>query len=54
VPAKAAVAGAGIAFKSKKCQVHCTLLGLLGEEHQDPWLVLTDLAPEFADACGTV
>jgi hypothetical protein len=43
--------GRGIAFKSKKCQVHCTLLGYWGEEHQDPWLVLTDLAPEFADAC---
>ena len=27
------------------------LLGYWGEEHKDPWLVLTDLAPECADAC---
>lgn len=27
------------------------MLGYWGEEHQDPWLVLTDLAPECADSC---
>ena len=27
------------------------LLGYWGEDHQDPWLVLTDLAPECTDAC---
>jgi hypothetical protein len=43
--------GRGIAFKGKKSQLRCTLLGYWGEEHQDPWLVLTDLAPECADAC---
>jgi hypothetical protein len=31
--------------------LRCTLLGYWGEEHQDPWLVLTDLAPECAEAC---
>jgi hypothetical protein len=43
--------GRGTAFKGKKSQLRCTLLGYWGEEHQDPWLVLTDLAPECADAC---
>jgi len=43
--------GRGTAFKGKKTQLRCTLLGCWGEEHQDPWLVLTDLAPECADAC---
>ena len=43
--------GRGTAFRGKKSQLRCTLLGYWGEEHQDPWLVLTDLAPECADAC---
>jgi hypothetical protein len=43
--------GRGTAFKGKKSKLRCTLLGYWGEEHQDPWLVLTDLAPECADAC---
>ena len=43
--------GRGTAFRGKRSQLHCTLLGYWGEEHQDPWLVLTDLAPESADAC---
>jgi hypothetical protein len=43
--------GRGTAFRGKKTQLRCTLLGCWGEEHQDPWLVLTDLAPECADAC---
>ena len=43
--------GRGIAFKGKKSQLRCTLLGYWGKEHQDPWLVLTELAPECADAC---
>ena len=43
--------GRGTAFSSKKNQLYCTLLGYWGEEHQDPWLILTDLAPECADAC---
>jgi hypothetical protein len=52
VPAKGRCwQGRGTAFKGKKSQLRCTLLGYWGEEHQDPWLVLTDLAPECADAC---
>lgn len=43
--------GRGTAFRGKKSQLPCTLLGYWGEAHQDPWLVLTDLAPECADAC---
>ncbi len=43
--------GQGTAFTGKKTQLDCTLLGYWGEEHQDPWLVLTDLAPECADSC---
>lgn len=43
--------GRGTAFSGKKSQLRCTLLGYWGEEYQDPWLVLTDLAPECADAC---
>jgi hypothetical protein len=43
--------GRGTAFRGKKSQLRCTLLGYWGEEHQDSWLVLTDLAPECADAC---
>jgi hypothetical protein len=43
--------GWGTAFKGKNSQLRCTLLGYWGEEHQDPWLVLTDLAPECAEAC---
>ena len=43
--------GRGTAFNGKKAQLDCTLLGYWGEDHKDPWLVLTDLAPECADAC---
>ncbi|MBT9096125.1 hypothetical protein KFZ76_19570 [Methylovulum psychrotolerans] len=43
--------GRGTAFSGKKTQLPCTLLGCWGEGHNDPWLVLTDLAPECADAC---
>jgi len=35
----------------RRAELDCTLLGYWGEEHKDPWLVLTDLAPESADAC---
>lgn len=43
--------GRGTAFSGKKTQLRCTLLGCWGEDYQDPWLVLTDLAPECADTC---
>jgi hypothetical protein len=43
--------GRGTAFNGKKSQLNCTLLAYWGEGHEDPWLVLTDLAPDCADAC---
>jgi hypothetical protein len=41
--------GQGIAFKSRKARLPCTLLGCWEEGYQDPWLIVTDLAPENAD-----
>ena len=40
--------GTGIAFTRK--QVACTLLARWEEGYKDPWLILTDLAPEASDA----
>ena len=42
---------AGAKAGDRRAELDCTLLGYWGEEHKDPWLVLTDLAPESADAC---
>lgn len=42
--------GAGTAFASKDCQLDCTLLAWWGAGHQEPWFVLTDLAPDSCDA----
>lgn len=43
--------GRGTAFAGRKTRLDCTLLGYWGEGHKDPWLLLTDLPPEAADAC---
>jgi hypothetical protein len=43
--------GQGIAFKTPECRLACTLLGRWEECHADPWLILTDLAPEECDPC---
>jgi hypothetical protein len=43
--------GRGTAFNGSKSRLRCTLLGCWSEGHQDPWLILTDLPPECADAC---
>ena len=43
--------GRGTAFAEPKNRLECTLLAYWGEGHQDPWLLLTDLPPEAADAC---
>jgi hypothetical protein len=32
-------------------QLRCTLLAYWGEGYQDPWLILTDLPPDSAEAC---
>ena len=44
--------GRGTAFGGKKVRTDGTLLGCWEAGHKDPWLVLTDLPPEAADACG--
>ena len=41
--------GTGTAFST--CPLACTLLARWEEGHQDPWLILTDLAPEACDPC---
>ena len=43
--------GRGTAFTGKDTQLDCTLLGCWGAGYQDPWLVLTDLSPQAAEAC---
>lgn len=42
--------GRGTAFKTKNSSVECTLLACWGERHEEPWFILTDLAPEKAEA----
>ena len=42
--------GAGTAFKTKAVQLPCTLLACWEAGYKDPWLILTDLPPEAADA----
>jgi hypothetical protein len=43
--------GRGTAFAGKATRLDCTLLAYWGEGHKDPWLVLTDLPPDAAEAC---
>ena len=43
--------GRGTAFSGKKTCLDCTLLAYWGEGHQEPWLILTDLPPQAAEAC---
>ncbi|KAJ3052737.1 hypothetical protein HK102_011839 [Quaeritorhiza haematococci] len=40
----------GTAFKAKEARLECTLLAKWDEGHAAPWLILTDLPPEEADA----
>jgi hypothetical protein len=42
--------GRGTAFRTAEAQLPCTLLGFWGEGHAEPWLLLTDLAPQLSDA----
>jgi hypothetical protein len=42
--------GRGTAFQKSGRQLECTLLALWEEGYKDPWLILTDLAPEASDA----
>ena len=43
--------GRGTVFAGSKNRLDRTPLACWGEGHRDPWLVLTDLPPEVADAC---
>ncbi|MGH9207870.1 MAG: transposase, partial [Acidimicrobiales bacterium] len=42
-------AGTGIAFKTPAAQLPCTLVARWEAGYKDPWLILTDVAPEAAD-----
>ena len=42
--------GRGIAFKEFRRRLPCTLLAWWHSEAEEPWLILTDLAPDAADA----
>lgn len=43
-------AGQGTAFKTKAARLKCTLLARWEAGYTDPWLILTDLSPDCADA----
>lgn len=43
-------AARGTLFRSPQARLNCTLLGLWREEHEKPWWVATDLAPDAASA----
>jgi hypothetical protein len=42
--------GRGVAFKKKGSRLTCTLLGWWAPQAKEPWIILTDLSPEGADA----
>jgi len=42
--------GRGTAFASAGCHVECTLVAWWGEEHEQPWFILTDLPADGCDA----
>jgi hypothetical protein len=42
--------GTGVAFKTNDAQLPCTLLACWEVGYTDPWLILTDLPPDTADA----
>ena len=42
--------GGGTAFRSRDCHLECTLVAWWGEGHEEPWFILTDLAPAGCDA----
>lgn len=39
-----------LCFKTQAAQLRCTLLAQWATEHTDPWLILTDLPPQQAEA----
>lgn len=56
LPLNSLVPEAGQSFEAlvtcfKSNPIECTLLARHDEGYADPWLILTDLQPEVADAC---
>jgi hypothetical protein len=49
-PGEAGWSGAVECFVSSACRLRCTLVAQWAEPHRDPWLILTDLPPEVAQA----
>jgi len=43
--------GAGTAFQGPRRRLNCTLLACWEDGYTDPWLLLTDLAPQAGEAC---
>jgi hypothetical protein len=43
--------GRGTAFKSRDCDLACTLLARWEDGYVEPWLILTDLPPAGCDPC---
>ena len=43
-------AGRGVAFTGRARRLECTLLACWEPGYKDPWLLLTDLAPEASEA----
>ena len=43
--------GSGTAFTTPTVRLACTLLARWEDGHPDPWLILTDLAPDACDVC---
>ena len=43
--------GVGTAFQGPRRRLNCTLLARWDESYDDPWLLLTDLAPSAGEAC---
>ena len=42
--------GCGTAFRSRDCHLEGTLVAWWGEGHDEPWFILTDLAPDGCEA----
>jgi hypothetical protein len=43
--------GRGTAFQGPRRRLNCTLLARWDDGYADPWLLVTDLAPEAGEAC---
>ncbi len=46
--------GRGTAFAQTKTRLNGTLLGCWEAGHDQPWLIMTDVPPQAADACAAI